>query len=79
MRILLILVAVMLAACDTPGRWIKAGGTDLESQADYAHCEHIAMLDSEGMRSVEPFKEEIVKQNCMKKMGYAYLRDTPPK
>lgn len=69
----------MLAACDTPGRWIKAGGTDLESQADYAHCEHVAMLDSERMRIVEPFKEEIVKQNGMKKMGYAYVRDPEPK
>ena len=78
MRILLIAVlAGALFGCQTgpSGRWVQAGRTDLEAQADYGHCEKVAMQESEGMRSTDPFKETSIKESCMKRMGYEYVRN----
>lgn len=37
----------------------------------------VAMQESEAQRSTDPFKESAVKENCMKRMGYLYVKDQP--
>jgi len=83
MNIMLIAVlAGLLSGCETgpSGRWAQAGRTSQEAQDDYAHCQKVAMQESEGQRSTDPFKESTVAENCMKRMGYTYytyVKDEP--
>ncbi len=77
MRILFIAAILsMLGGCQTnpSGQWIQAGKAEQDAQADYAHCEKVAMQEANGMRSTDVFKEDIIKENCMKRMGYQYVR-----
>ena len=60
------------------GQWVQEGGTEAQMREAMGHCEKVGMLESDGMRSTDPFKEEIVKQNCMRRMGYTYVK-LPPK
>lgn len=83
MRVLL--VAVLMGAlfgCETgpSGRWVQAGRTDQQAQDDHAHCRKVAMQESDGQRTVDPFKETAVEESCMKRMGYTYVKNqsTPP-
>ena len=80
MRILLIAVlAGALLGCETgpSGRWVQAGRTDQEARDDYAHCQKVAMQEAQDKRSVEPFTEEAIKQQCMEREGYTYIKDQP--
>jgi hypothetical protein len=77
MRILLITAAVVvLAGCESgpSGRWVQQGRTDAQTAEDLDHCEKVTMQESDGQRSVGPFKEAGVKQNCMERMGYRYVK-----
>ena len=76
---LIALLAALLYGCETrpSGRWVQSGKTDQEAQDDYAHCQKVAMQESQDKRSVEPFTEEAIKQQCMKRMGYTYVKDQP--
>ena len=76
---LIALLAALLYGCETgpSGRWVQPGKTDQEAQGDYAHCQNVAMQESEGQRSTDPFKESGVKEDCMKRMGYSYVKDQP--
>ena len=78
-RILIAVLAGLLYGCETgpSGRWVQAGRTDQEAQDDYAHCQKVAMQESEGQRSTDPFKESTVGEKCMKGMGYTYVKDQP--
>jgi len=68
-----------LVGCETApsGRWVQNGRTDAEAQDDHAHCQKVAMQESDGQRSVEPFKEAALEENCMKRMGYTFIRNQP--
>jgi hypothetical protein len=35
------------------------------------------MQESEGQRSTDPSKESAIVENCMKRMGYSYVKDQP--
>ncbi|WP_447985749.1 hypothetical protein [Nitrospira sp. Nam74] len=77
MRILFIApLLVMFVGCQTSpsGHWTQAGKTDQDAQADYAHCEKVSMQEANGMRSTDVFKEDIIKEVCMKRMGYQYVQ-----
>ena len=75
----LAVLAGLLYGCETgpSGRWVQAGRTDQEAQDDYAQCQKVAMQESEGQRSTDPFKESTVGEKCMKGMGYTYVKDQP--
>ena len=78
MQLLCIAVVLgLLAGCESgpSGRWIQDGKTDLDAQQDYAQCERDAIFNSEGLRSVEPFKESMQKKSCMKQKGYKYFEN----
>ena len=48
--------------------------TDQQAEDDHAHCRKVAMQESDGQRSVDPFKESVVEENCMKRIGYQYVK-----
>ena len=77
--ILIAVLAGLLYGCETgpSGRWAQAGRTSQEAQDDYAHCQKVAMQESEGQRSTDPFKESTVGEKCMKGTGYTYVKDQP--
>jgi len=80
--ILIAVLAGLLYGCETgpSGRWAQAGRTDQQAQDDYAHCQKVAMQESGGQRSTDPFKESAVAEICMKRMGYTYytyVKDQP--
>jgi hypothetical protein len=80
MRILLIAVLVgALFGCETgsSGRWVQDGRTDEQALDDHTHCRKVAMQESDGQRSVDPFKEAVIEENCMKRMGYTYVKNQP--
>ena len=67
-----------LYGCDSvsSGHWVQSGYSDVQMTEDFRHCEKVAMLESDGQRSVEPFKEERIKQSCMERKGYSYEKKT---
>jgi hypothetical protein len=78
----ILLIAVLMGAlfgCQTGSswRWVQAGRTDQQTEDDHAHCQKVAMQESDGQRSVDPFKEAIVEENCMRRMGYTYVKNPP--
>ena len=77
--VLIAVLAGLLYGCETgpSGRWVQAGRTDQEAQDDYAHCQKVAMQESEGQRRTDPVKESTVGEKCMKGMGYTYVKDQP--
>ncbi len=80
MKFLLIAVfAGLLYGCATgpSGHWVQAGRTDQQAEDDLAHCQKVGMQESEGQRSTDPFKEATVEENCMKRMGYTFVKDQP--
>ena len=80
MRILLIAIAgVALFGCETgpSGQWVQNGRTAQQAEDDHAHCRKVAIQESDGQRSVDPFKETVVEENCMKRMGYTYVKSQP--
>ena len=68
-----------LVGCESgpSGRWVQNGRTDQQAEDDHAHCRKVAMQESDGQRSVDPFKESVVEENCMKRMGYQYVKSQP--
>jgi hypothetical protein len=60
------------ATTNEPPPWTQSGKTTQEVQADYAHCEKVSQQESQGMRSTDPFKEDFIKDQCMRKLGYAH-------
>jgi hypothetical protein len=66
--LLLILLAGLVACQSVPDTqsWVKDGQSDQNRQDDYAHCEKVAMQESNGMRSTDVFKETAIKEQCMK-------------
>ena len=78
MKMLLIPVLIgMLSGCATApsGHWKQAGRTDLETQRDHAHCEKVAIQESQRNKSDEPFREAAIEKQCMEKMGYTYVKN----
>jgi len=70
-----IVFLIVSAACGCASapqaiQWTQAGKTTQETQSDYSHCEKVAMQESNAMRSTDPFKEDILKEQCMKRLGY---------
>jgi hypothetical protein len=59
------------------GRWEQPQRTDTQATEDLKHCEHVAILESDGQRSVEPFKKTIVVQNYIQRMGCKYVKFEP--
>jgi Tfp pilus assembly protein PilP len=70
--LLLMLLAVLVACQSAPDTqsWVQDGKSDQSLQDDYAHCEQVAMQESNGMRSTDVFKETAIKEQCMKRLGY---------
>ncbi len=73
----------LLSGCATAptGHWEQAGRTEQETQDDFAHCEHVAYLDSQRNKTDEPFKGPQIEKNCMERMGYTYVKhstNAPP-
>lgn len=66
----------VLAGCATgpSGHWEQAGRTPPQIEDDEAHCRKVAMLESDGQRSVDPFKEAKVEESCMRRMGYTSVK-----
>lgn len=76
-KFIIVLVLILLGGCHTSldGHWIQDGRTDQDSQSDYADCEKVAMQEANGMRSTDVFKEDIIKERCMKRLGYRYVEN----
>lgn len=76
-KFVLVLALILVWGCHTSpdGHWIQAGRTDHDSQSDYAECEKVAMQEANGMRSTDVFKEDIIKERCMKRLGYEYVKN----
>jgi hypothetical protein len=66
----------LLSGCATTpvGHWEQAGRTTQETNDDFAHCEHVAYLDSQRNKTDEPFKGPQIEKNCMERMGYTYVK-----
>ncbi len=67
----------ILAGCATAppsGHWEQAGRTEAETQDDHTNCQNVAMREANRNRTDEPFKEALVEQNCMERMGYTYVK-----
>jgi len=72
------LVLMFYGCASAPsGQWVQPGRTQAETTEDFHHCEKVAMQESEGMRSTEPFKEDLIKQKCMQRMGYKWVKTEP--
>jgi len=70
----------LISGCTTAppsGHWEQAGKTELETKDDHTHCQDVAMRESYRNRVDEPFKEALVEQNCMERMGYKYVKHSP--
>ena len=68
-----VLIGIWGCASAPSGHWEQAGRSELETQDDLAHCEHVAFLDSQRNKTDEPFKGPQVEKNCMQRMGYTYV------
>ncbi len=75
----LVMLIGMLAGCATTpdGHWEQAGKNPTESQDDFTHCERVSILESQRNKSDAPFMESILMKQCMEKLGYAYVKNTP--
>ncbi len=73
-KLLLIAMTLGLFSCQSAPEsqlWKQSGKTDLQVQEDYGHCEKVAMQEANGMRSTDVFKEDAIKEQCMRRLGYA--------
>ena len=73
-KLFLIAITAGLLSCQSapePQFWKQSGKTDQQGQEDYGHCEKVAMQEANGMRSTDVFKEDAIKEQCMRRLGYA--------
>ena len=73
-KLLLIAMTLGLFSCQsTPDSqiWTQDGKSDQQLQDDYGSCEKVAMQEANGMRSTDVFKEDAIKEQCMRRLGYA--------
>ena len=74
-----VLFAGLLSGCATTpsGHWEQAGKAEADTQSDFDHCEKVSILESQRNKSDAPFMESILMKQCMEKLGYAYVKNTP--
>ncbi len=67
----------LLSGCATAptGHWEQIGRSEAETADDQAHCEKVAMQESMRNKSDEPFRETAIMNQCMGKMGYAFVKN----
>jgi len=73
-KLFLIAMTLGLFSCQSAPEsqlWKQSGKTDQQGQEDYGHCEKVAMQEANGMRSTDVFKEDAIKEQCMRRLGYA--------